>query len=187
MSGGWLAGTGVKSGAQAVFDAQCPRDSAVDTGYVVDPVHDSPLNQPHSPDPPHKPAWPAPPAGGSCAAGGRELRRAGAAPPAGGRDGWPPAGEVSEPDNRLNDRAARPVRLFALVPLPFPLITIRDDCRHPANRISGHAGPATRARESSWARTPAITGPTMMDGSRRAVTGVTLSSGVRVRARSPPR
>jgi len=70
-----LAGAGVKAGAQGVPDVQCPGDSAVDPGYVVDPVHGSPLNQPHSPDPPHKARLAAPPAGGRYAAGGR-------------RDGW---------------------------------------------------------------------------------------------------
>jgi hypothetical protein len=53
VSDGSPGGTGVEAGTQAAPDAPCPGDSVVDPGYAVDPVYDSPLNQPHSPDQPH--------------------------------------------------------------------------------------------------------------------------------------
>ena len=89
------SGTGVEAGAQAAPDAPCPGDSAVDPGHAVDPVHDSPLNQPHSPDQPHKLA---------------PQRSRGARPggivPAGGREGMTDDGRCDSSD-MMGGRARR--------------------------------------------------------------------------------
>jgi len=49
----------------------------------------------------------------------QRRRRAGAVLPAGGRDGWPLAGEGSEPDHRLNGQTTRLPRIFRFGTAPF--------------------------------------------------------------------
>jgi hypothetical protein len=66
--------------------------------------------------------------------------------------------EGPEPDRRLDGQAAGPAHVFAFDTLPFPPVLIHDRGGDLVKRISDHTSPATRRRESSWARTPVVRG-----------------------------
>src|SRR5436305_1519137 len=55
-------------------------------------------------------------------------------------------GEESELDRYLNGQAARLARVFTSGIPRFPAVAVHGD-RNPADRISGHSSPATRARD----------------------------------------